>query len=73
MVKNPPVNVGDDGSIPGLGTSPGEGNVNPHPYSWLGNPMDRVAQWATVHGVARVKHELVTEQQEYICQCYPPN
>ena len=52
-MKNPPVNVGDDGSIPGLGTSPGEGNGNPHQYSCLGNPVDRVAQWATVHGVAK--------------------
>ena len=29
-----------------------EGNGNPLPYSCLGNPMDREAWWATVHGVA---------------------
>ena len=40
MVKNLPVNVGDEGSIPGLGSSPGEGNVNPLQYSCLENIMD---------------------------------
>ena len=29
-------------------------------YSCLGNPMDRGARWATVHGVARVGHNLAT-------------
>ena len=33
-------NVGDPGSIPGLGRSPGEENGNPHPYSCLENSMD---------------------------------
>ena len=32
--------VGDPGSIPGLGRSPGEGNGNPLQYSCLENPMD---------------------------------
>ena len=36
-------NVGDLGSIPGLGSSPGEGNGNPLQYSCLENPMDRAA------------------------------
>ena len=40
-------NVGDPGSIPGLGRSPGEGNGNPLQYSCLENPMDRGAWWAT--------------------------
>ena len=40
MVKNLPGNVGDAGSIPGLGRSPGEGNGNLLQYSGLGNPMD---------------------------------
>ena len=40
-------------SIPGLGSFPGEGNGNPLQYSCLGNPMDRGAQWAMVHGVAK--------------------
>jgi len=30
-------------------------------YTCLGNPMDRGAWWATVHGVARVGHHLVTK------------
>ena len=51
VIKNPPANVGDSGLIPGWGRSPGEGNGNPLPYSCLGNPMDRGAWWATVHGV----------------------
>ena len=29
-----------------------------------GNPMDRGALWATVYGVARVRHNLVTKQQQ---------
>ena len=36
---------------PGVGRSPGKGNDNPLQYSCLGNPMDRGAWWATVHGV----------------------
>ena len=40
-VKVPASNVGDPGSIPGLGRSPGEGNGNPLQYSYLENPMDR--------------------------------
>ena len=42
--------TGDVGSIPGLGRSPGEGNGNPLQYSCLGNPMDRGAWQATLHG-----------------------
>ena len=49
-------NAGDLGSIPGSGRCPGEGNGKLHQYSCLGNPMDRGAWWATVHGVARVGH-----------------
>ena len=41
VLKNPPTNAGDAGSIPGSGRSPGEGNDNPVQYSCLGNPMDR--------------------------------
>ena len=39
--------------IPGLGISPGEGNGNPLQYSYLKNPMDRGAWWATVHGIKK--------------------
>ena len=44
--------AGDEGSILGLGRSPGEGNGNPLQCSCLENPMDRGFWWATVHGVA---------------------
>ena len=53
VVKNPPANVGDRGSIPGSGRSAGEGNGNPPRYSCLENPMDRGAWRATVHGVTK--------------------
>ena len=41
------------GFIPGLGRAPEEGNGNPLQYSCLGNPMDRGAQQAAVHGFAK--------------------
>ena len=53
MVKNPPANAGDTGSVSGLGRSPEEGNGNPLHHSCLGNPMDRGTWQATVHGVAK--------------------
>ena len=52
VVKNPSASARDAGSTPGSGRSPGRGNGNPLLYSCLGNPMDRGAWWATVHGVA---------------------
>ena len=52
MVKNLPTNAQDMGSILGLGRSSGDGNGNLFQYSCLGNPTDRGAWWATVHGVA---------------------
>ena len=55
--KESACSTGDLGLIPGLGRSPGEGNGNPLQYSCLENPMDREAQWFTVHGVARVRHD----------------
>ena len=53
-------NATDPGSIPGSRRSPGEGNGNPLQYSCLGNPMDRGARWATVHGVAMSRTQLST-------------
>ena len=58
MVKNPPANAGDVGLIPVLGRSPGEGNDIPHQYSCLGNPRDRGAWWAIVHGVVKSRTQL---------------
>ena len=51
-------NVGDPGSIPGSGRSPGEGNGNPLQYSCLENPMDRGAWRTTVHGVSKSRTQL---------------
>ena len=56
-VKNLPANAGHMGLIPGSGRFSGEGNSNPLQYSCLGNPMDRGAWWATVHGVAHSSFE----------------
>ena len=61
MVKNPPANAGDMGSVPGSGRSPEEGNGILLLYSYLENSMDRGAWWAMVHGVARVRHNLMTK------------
>ena len=58
--KESACNVGDLGSLPGSGRSPGEGNGNPLQYSCLENPMNRGAWRATVHGVARIGHDLAT-------------
>ena len=55
-VKNLPANAGDMGdsdSILGLGRSAGERNDNPLQDFCLGNPMDRGALWARVHGVTK--------------------
>ena len=51
--KESACNMGDLGSIPGSGRSPGEGNGNPLQYSCLENLMDREAGWSTVHRVAQ--------------------
>ena len=58
VVKEPPANKGDardEASIPA------EGNGNPLQYLCLGNLMDRGAWQATVHGIKRVRHILVTK------------
>ena len=65
-VKNTPAvqetasNTGDLGSLFGSGRA-GEGKGNPLQYSCLGNPTDRGAWQATVHGVTRVGHDLATK------------
>ena len=57
-VKASACNMGDLGSIPGPGRSPGEGNGNPFQYSCLENPMDGGGWWATLHGVAKSRTQL---------------
>ena len=51
-------NVGNPGSIPGSGRSPGEGSGNPLQYSCLENPRDRGAWQVTVHGVTKSQTRL---------------
>ena len=55
--KESACNAEDPGSKPGLGRSSGEGNGNPLQYSCLGNPVDRGAWWATVHGITGVRRD----------------
>ena len=67
VVKILPVNAGATGkvgSIPGGGRAPGGGNGNPLQYSYLGNPMDRGAWWATVLGVAKSQTQLSIHTSE---------
>ena len=57
VVKNLPANAGDIRNTdltPVLERYPGEGHGNQLQYSYVPNPMDRGACWATVHGVAKV-------------------
>ena len=70
MVKNSPANardLRDEGSTPGQEDpldkipwtrSPGAGNGSPLQYSYLGNPKDREAWQATVHGVTKSQTRL---------------
>ena len=72
VIKNPPAIVGDtwdSNSVSGLVRSPGEGNGNQLQYSFLQNPVDRGAWWATVSWIAKSRtwistHALCTI---YIC------
>ena len=61
VVKSPPASagdVGDSGSIPGLGRCPGGSNGNPLQYFCLENPMDGGAYQATVYRVAKSQAQL---------------
>ena len=58
IVKNPPGNAGDAGSIPGSGRSPGGGNSNPFQYPCLENPMNRGIWQTVVHSVTKSRIRL---------------
>ena len=64
-------NVGDLGSIPGSGRSPGEGNGKPSQYSCLENPMDGGA-WCSLLslGLQRVGHNSATSLSFFKGWCY---
>ena len=47
------LDIRDEGLIPGLRRSPGEGNGNSFQYPCLENPMDEGAWPATVHRIAQ--------------------
>ena len=67
VLKNLPAAAGDTrdvGSIPVLGRSPGEGNVNPLQYSCLGNPMDRGA-WQAIYSPWGCKESNTTEHTQH--------
>ena len=69
VVKNPPSNEGDlrdEGSIPGSGRFPREGNGNPFQYSCPENSMNRGAWRATVHRVTQSETWLKQQHQIYI-------
>ena len=69
VVKNLPANAGDAGSVSGWGKSSGEGNGYPPQYSCLKNSTDRGAWQAPIHGVARVRHNLVTKPINIMKEC----
>ena len=56
--KDSACSAGNPCLSPRSGRSPGEGNGKPFQYSYLENPMDRGTWQATVHGIARVGHDL---------------
>ena len=61
MVKNPPANAGDAGSLPELGRYPGEGNGNPLQYSCLKILQLEEPGGLQFMGLQRVEHNLATE------------
>ena len=65
VVKNPPANAGDLGSIPGQGRFPQEGNGNPLQSSWT-IPWTEEPGRLHSKGSQRVGHDLVTGQQQNV-------
>ena len=76
-------NVGDLGSIPGLGRFPGEGNGNPLQYSCLENPMDggawcpwgrkesdTMSDFISLHPIGRQGGIHLFSIIIFVCYCY---
>ena len=59
LVKNPPANAGNAGSIPGSGRSPGEENGNPLQDACLGNSWTEEPGGLPVHAVAKGQARLI--------------
>ena len=66
MVKESAYNAENPGSIPGLGRSPREGNGNPFQYSCLGNPWTEEPGRLQSMGLQRVRHNLLSKQQQVL-------
>ena len=64
VLKSPPANSGDVGSVLGSGRTPGGGHGNPLQYSCLENPLDRGAWRAMVHGAARSRTRREAERRQ---------
>ena len=64
VVKNPPANAGDLGSIPGSERSPGEGNGNPLQYSSLEILWTDEPGGLQSIGSQRVGHDSATKEQQ---------
>ena len=64
--KQSACNIGDPGSIPGLGRCPGEENGYPFQYSFLVNSVDRGTWRATVHGVSKSQTQPSTNTFSYL-------
>ena len=62
MVKNPPANAGEAGSIPASGSFPEEGNGIPLQYSCLGNPWTKDPGGLQFMELQRVGYNLATKQ-----------
>ena len=58
MVKESACNMGDLGSVPGLGRYPVGKGMATHSSSYVENPMDKGTWWATVHGVTKSQTQL---------------
>ena len=76
MVKNQPANSGgarDEGSVPGLGRSPGEGNGNPLQYSCLENSIESRVWQTAAHGVTKRQTRLSTHVHTHTHSVLSPN
>ena len=65
-VKDLPASAGDEGSIPGWGRFPAEGDDNPLQHSCLKNPMDgETGRLPEVQGPQRVRRSSRTQHSVY--------